>query len=65
MGQNTIKIDVPYSKFAEYDFPLDFTSTTLDSAVPGLVDVVGYDKNLSAIFFNNGAPRFIFTPDEM
>jgi len=52
-------------KFKEYGFPLDFTSTTLDSAVPGLVDLVGYDVELSARFVNRGAPRFLFKKDEM
>ena len=65
LGTNTVQTDVSYSTFAEYNFPLDFTSTVLDSAVPGLVDVVGYDVSLSARFFNRGAPRFIFTKDEM
>jgi len=65
LGQYELQADVPYSKFTEYGFPLDFTSTTLDSAVPGLVDVIGYDVSLSARFFNRGAPRFIFTRDEM
>lgn len=65
LGTNVVNMDVPYSKFIEYDFPLDFTSTTLDSAVPGLVDVIGYDVSLSARFFTKGAPKFIFTPDKM
>ena len=65
LGNNVVQTDIPYSKFSEYNFPLDFTSTVLDSAVPGLVDVIGYDVSLSARFFNRGAPRFIFTKDEM
>ena len=33
--------------------------------MPGLTDVIGFDVNLSARFYNVGAPRFIFTEDEM
>ena len=65
LGQQTIRTDISYSTFSKYNFPLDFTSTVLDSAVPGLVDVIGYDINLSARVFNNGAPRFIFSENEM
>jgi len=65
LGGNVIQTDISYNTFTKYNFPMDFTSTVLDSAVPGLVDVIGYDVNLSARFFNRGAPRFIFTKDEM
>lgn len=56
---------MPYSAFAANQFPLDFTSTTMEAAVPGLTEVIGFDVPLSARFFNRGAPRFIFTKDEM
>ena len=52
LGLNNVEIDVSYSQFKNYGFPLDFTSTTLDSAVPGLTDVIGYDLKLSARFVN-------------
>lgn len=65
MGGNGVQIDIPYKVFAENNFPLDFTSTTMEAAVPGLTDVIGFDIPLSARFFNHGAPRFIFSKDEM
>ena len=47
------------------DFPLDFSSTTMEAAVPGLTDIIGFDVPLSGRFFNNGAPKFIFNKNEM
>lgn len=65
LGTNVVSVDIPYWIFAENDFPLDFTSTTMEAAVPGLTDVIGFDMPLSARFFNRGAPRFVFSPGEM
>jgi len=65
LGRDVVQVDIPYWIFAANQFPLDFTSTTLEAAVPGLTDIIGFDVPLSARFFNRGAPRFIFTKDEM
>lgn len=37
----------------------------MEAAVPGLTDVIGFDIPLSARFWNRGAPKFIFSKDEM
>ena len=65
LGQDVVQVDIPYYIFAENNFPLDFTSTTMEAAVPGLTDVLGFDEPLSARFFNRGAPKFIFSPNQM
>jgi hypothetical protein len=65
LGKDVIQVDIPYWIFAANNFPLDFTSTTMEAAVPGLTDVIGFDVPLSARFFNRGAPKFIFTTNEM
>jgi len=65
LGQDMIQVDIPYWIFSANNFPLDFTSTTMEAAVPGLTDVIGFDVPMSARFYNRGAPRFIFTKNEM
>ena len=46
-------------------FPIDWTSTQLEGAVPSLCESIGYDVPLSTKFSNEGAPRFIFSQNEM
>jgi hypothetical protein len=41
---------VPYQTIRDNNFPIDWTSTVLDAAIPNLCDVIGYDKKLSARF---------------
>jgi hypothetical protein len=65
LGEDLVTVEIPYRIFAANNFPLDFTSTTMEAAVPGLTDVIGFDVPLSAKFTNRGAPRFVFTKDEM
>lgn len=65
LGQDIVTVEIPYHIFSDNDFPLDFTSTTMEAAVPGLTDIIGFDVPMSAKFTNRGAPRFIFTIDEM
>lgn len=49
----------------EMDFPITWDSETLEGAIPGLCDEIGYDKNLSAKISNHGAPRFLFQETKM
>jgi len=44
---------------------MDWTTTTLDAGIPGLVDIYDYDVPLTTMFRNRGAPRFIFNKSEM
>lgn len=56
---------VPQEYFLKTDFPIPFTTTQIDGAVPGLADSAGYDVPMSAVFKNLGAPRFVFDDEEM
>ena len=40
-------------------------TTQLEGAIPGLCDAAGYDKPVSIVFSNSGAPRFIFKHDDL
>jgi hypothetical protein len=44
MGTNQIPIDIPYSQIKQNNFPIDWTSTQLEGAIPNLCDKIGYDK---------------------
>lgn len=39
-------------------FPIDWTSSQLEGAIPELCEFVGYDMPLSSRFKNLGAPIF-------
>ena len=65
MGYNQLEMRVPYEYFRKSDFPIPFTTTQIDGAVPGLANYVGYDLPLSVVFKNLGAPRFVFNDEEM
>ena len=56
---------VSHDYAASLNFPIEWTSTQLEGAVPGLCNVIGYDVKLNTRWMNNGAPRFIFNKDEM
>lgn len=60
-----MSIDVPQSYFTSVNFPIPFTTTQMDGAVPDLTNYVDFDLPLSAKFSNLGAPRFIFNKEEM
>ena len=47
------------------NFPIDWTSTQLEGAIPGITEAIGYDVPLSCKFVNEGAPKFIYTRDEI
>ena len=65
LTHNQIGIDAPYSKFVETNFPVDWTSTQLEGALPGFTSIAGYDKPLSMTFMNEGTPLFNFTEKGM
>ena len=65
LGYNQLQMEVPQEYFKIADFPIPFTTTQIDGAVPGLADYAGYDVEMSAIFKNIGAPRYIFNSEEM
>lgn len=65
MGYNVLEMKVPQEYFKKADFPIPFTTTQIDGAVPGLADYAGWDLPMSAIFKNVGAPRFVFNSEEM
>ena len=49
----------------ESKFPIDWTSTQLEGAVPSLSNAIGYDVPLSSRFVSRGAPKFVFNSNEM
>lgn len=65
MGFNELSVDVPQSYFTDADFPMPFTTTQMEGAVPDLTEFTDYDLPLSAKFKNVGAPRFVYTEEEM
>jgi hypothetical protein len=65
LGHNTIGKDAPYDMIMSMHFPIDWTSTQLEGAIPSLCDAIGFDKPLSSRFKNKGAPKFIFKKEEM
>ena len=65
MGYNQLEMRIPQEYFKIADFPIPFTTTQIDGAVPGLADYAGYDIPMSAVFKNKGAPRYIFNQEEM
>lgn len=65
LRENQIPIDVSYEKMVEINFPIEWTSTQLEGAVPDLCNSIGYDVPLSARFKNLGAPKFVFQPENM
>lgn len=46
-------------------FPIAWTTTNLEGAVPGVIEKFGKDRKFSIGLSNIGAPRFHFTKDEM
>lgn len=56
---------ITYKESIDGKFPLDWTTTTLEAGIPGLVDVFDYDVPLTSVFKNIGAPRFVFSKEEM
>lgn len=65
LGHNQLSKEASYQTIVDSGFPIDWTSTELEGALPSLCDNIGYDVPLSAKFMNRGAPRFIFNKDEM
>lgn len=65
LGKQQITIDLPYDYLVSIKFPIHWDSTTLEQFIPDLTDYIGYDVPLSARFRNMGAPRFIFSREEM
>lgn len=65
MGYNQLSIDIPQEYFLKAEFPIDFTTTQIEGAVPDLTLYTEYDLPMSAKFKNLGAPRFIFNDEEM
>lgn len=46
-------------------FPIDWTSSQLEGAIPELCEYVGYDMPLSSRFKNLGAPIFTLNKQEL
>lgn len=65
LGKNQIPIDLSYDIITASQFPIAFTSTQLEGAIPDLCDFIGYDVPLSGRFKNVGAPRFVFNNEAM
>jgi len=65
LGHHYISVDVTYDTMQQNGFPIDWTTTQLEGAIPGIGAAYGYDVPLSCKFQNEGAPKFIFTGDEM
>jgi len=49
----------------DINFPMDWTTTALEGAFPGLTDEFGYDNPVTTVFKNVGAPRFVFKKGEL
>jgi len=65
LGKNQIPVDLSYDVITASKFPIAFTSTQLEGAIPDLCDFIGYDVPLSGRFKNAGAPRFVFNDEAM
>jgi hypothetical protein len=52
LGHNHIEVDVSYDMMKRNAFPIDWTTTQLEGAVPGISQVLGYDVPLSCRFVN-------------
>jgi len=57
--------DVTYETLTKNNFPIDFTSTTMEAVFPGLTDEIGFDVPLNLRFVSRGAPRILFQKDEL
>ena len=51
-------VDISHKSIVENKFPIEWTSSQLEGAIPDLCEYVGYDMPLSARFKNLGAPVF-------
>ena len=60
LGRNYIYKTISYDFAKSINFPIEFTSTQLEGAVPGLCNSIGYDVKLDTRWSNVGAPKFIF-----
>ena len=65
LNDNKISKDAAYDAIVASNFPIPWTSTQLEGAIPNLCDAIGYDVPLSVTFVNEGAPKFVFRRDEM
>jgi len=65
LGHNTVGKDASYDVIMSTHFPIDWTSTQLEGAIPSLCDAIGFDVKLSSRFKNKGAPKFVFKREEM
>jgi hypothetical protein len=65
LGSNTIQIPISNAQINASGFPGGWTTTQLEGIVPGICNVVGYDKPLKVIFKNKGAPKFLVRETEM
>ena len=65
LGNNSINIDVTYDKIKTNKFPIEWTTSSLEIAIPGLCKKLGRNKPMSVRFRNSGSPKFLFSRDEL
>lgn len=65
MGKNTLEKSAEYMIMKKNNFPLEMTTNQMEGAIPKFTKYAGYDKEISTIFRNIGAPRFQFDDNKM